>query len=70
MTVYARPGADGALMSFDARYDNFIGGQWADSHGGETFETHSPVDNSLLTTVASGDASDSPHTLAYFTTGC
>ncbi|PRC62088.1 hypothetical protein C6A85_04945, partial [Mycobacterium sp. ITM-2017-0098] len=28
MTVYARPGADGSLMSFKPRYDNFIGGQW------------------------------------------
>ena len=24
MTVYARPGADGALMSFDARYRGII----------------------------------------------
>jgi 5-carboxymethyl-2-hydroxymuconic-semialdehyde dehydrogenase len=37
---------------------HFIGGQWTDSHGAGTFETHSPVDNSLLTTVASGDATD------------
>ena len=28
MTVYARPGASGALMSFPGRYENFIGGQW------------------------------------------
>ncbi|MDX1870490.1 hypothetical protein SBI67_25925, partial [Mycolicibacterium sp. 120266] len=27
MTVYARPGVEGALMSFKSRYENFIGGQ-------------------------------------------
>src|SRR6202165_2632772 len=29
MTVYARPGAEGSLMSFQPRYDNYIGGGWA-----------------------------------------
>ena len=28
MTVYARPGAEGSLMSFESRYDNYIGGEW------------------------------------------
>lgn len=28
MTVYARPGAEGSLMSFKPRYENFIGGDW------------------------------------------
>ncbi|MGH3555532.1 MAG: hypothetical protein ACRDT5_23665, partial [Mycobacterium sp.] len=28
MTVYARPGSAGALMSYESRYDNFIGGEW------------------------------------------
>ena len=28
MTVYARPGAEGSLMSFQSRYDNYIGGEW------------------------------------------
>jgi len=30
MTVFARPGSTGALMSFESRYDNFIGGEWID----------------------------------------
>ncbi|PNY79607.1 5-carboxymethyl-2-hydroxymuconate semialdehyde dehydrogenase [Deinococcus koreensis] len=37
---------------------HFIGGQWVDSQGGATFEAHSPIDNSLLTTVARGDEAD------------
>ncbi len=28
MTVYARPGSPDAVMSFQSRYDNWIGGQW------------------------------------------
>ncbi|MFS0900242.1 hypothetical protein, partial [Mycolicibacterium litorale] len=28
MTVYARPGSADALMSFESRYGNFVGGQW------------------------------------------
>ncbi|RFZ66493.1 EPTC-inducible aldehyde dehydrogenase [Mycobacterium marinum] len=27
MTVFARPGSAGALMSFESRYGNFIGGE-------------------------------------------
>ena len=27
MTVYAKPGTDGSVMSFESRYDNWIGGQ-------------------------------------------
>ncbi|GMA15502.1 5-carboxymethyl-2-hydroxymuconate semialdehyde dehydrogenase (plasmid) [Deinococcus metallilatus] len=37
---------------------HFIGGEWVDSRSGETFETHTPTDNSVLATVASGDAAD------------
>ena len=28
MTVYARPGSADALMSYESRYGNFIGGEW------------------------------------------
>ncbi|MCP2014663.1 5-carboxymethyl-2-hydroxymuconic-semialdehyde dehydrogenase [Deinococcus sp. HSC-46F16] len=37
---------------------HFIGGEWVDSRSGETFQTHTPTDNSALATVASGDAAD------------
>ncbi|WP_183987934.1 5-carboxymethyl-2-hydroxymuconate semialdehyde dehydrogenase [Deinobacterium chartae] len=37
---------------------HFIGGGWVDSVSGETFETHTPIDNSRIATVASGDARD------------
>lgn len=37
---------------------HFIGGQWVDSASGETFDTHSPVDNTFLVKTAKGDAQD------------
>ena len=35
MTVYARPGAEGSLMSFESRYDNYIGGEWVAPAAGQ-----------------------------------
>ncbi|MGB3286764.1 hypothetical protein, partial [Mycolicibacter algericus] len=43
MTVFARPGSAAALMSFESRYGNFIGGQWVAPVGGEYFENITPV---------------------------
>ena len=37
---------------------HFIGGEWVDAAGGETFEVQTPADNSPLTRAASGDARD------------
>src|SRR6187431_1237831 len=58
MTVYARPGADGALMSFDARYDNFIGGQWVAPTAGRYFENPTPVTGQVFCEVARSNESD------------
>ncbi|MGV0787913.1 aldehyde dehydrogenase [Mycolicibacterium sp. XJ2] len=43
MTVYARPGAADALMSFESRYGNYIGGEWVPPVSGEYFENPTPV---------------------------
>ena len=43
MTVYARPGAEGSLMSFQPRYDNYIGGEWVAPVQGRYFENATPV---------------------------
>ncbi len=58
MTVYARPGADGALMSFDARYDNFIGGQWVAPTAGRYFENPTPITGQVFCEIARSDESD------------
>ncbi|MCH9710514.1 MAG: aldehyde dehydrogenase family protein, partial [Actinomycetia bacterium] len=58
MTVYARPGADGSLMSFKPRYENFIGGQWVPPSAGRYFENPTPVTGEVFCEVARSDAAD------------
>ena len=58
MTIYAKPGAAGALMSFDARYENFIGGEWTKPVGGRYFENVSPVNGQVFCEVARSTDAD------------
>ena len=58
MTVYARPGTSGALMTFLSRYDNFIGGQWTPPADGRYFEALSPVNGQPFCEVARSTAAD------------
>jgi aldehyde dehydrogenase len=58
MTVYARPGTDGSLMSFEARYDNFINGEWVAPTAGKYFENRTPVTGEVFCEVARSDESD------------
>src|SRR5699024_1963235 len=58
MTVYACPGTEGAKVSFDPRYENYIGGQWVPPVKGEYFENPSPVTGEVFTEVARSTAED------------
>ena len=58
MAVYAKPGAAGSLMSFQSRYDNFIGGQWVKPVGGQYFENLSPVNGQPFCEVARSTDAD------------
>ena len=58
MTVYARPGAEGSAMSFAARYDNFIGGQWTAPVGGQYFENRTPVTGEVFCEIARSTGAD------------
>jgi aldehyde dehydrogenase len=58
MTVYARPGAEGSLMSFAPRYDNYIGGEWVAPTHGRYFENPTPVTGQTFCEVARSDESD------------
>ncbi|GAB40580.1 MULTISPECIES: acetaldehyde dehydrogenase ExaC [Gordonia] len=58
MTVYAKPGTDGSVMSFESRYDNWIGGQWVPPVKGQYFENPSPVDGKTFCEVARSTAED------------
>ena len=43
MAVYAQPGTEGSLMTFDSRYENYIGGEWVAPAAGRYFENTSPI---------------------------
>src|ERR1700736_1279527 len=58
MTVYARPGAEGSLMSSAARYDNFIGGEWTPPAGGDYLENPTPVTGQTFTEAARSTDAD------------
>ncbi|MGW0037881.1 aldehyde dehydrogenase [Gordonia sp. NB41Y] len=58
MTVYAKPGTAGSVMSFESRYDNWIGGQWTPPVKGQYFENPSPVDGKTFCEVARSTAED------------
>ncbi|MFX0578671.1 aldehyde dehydrogenase [Nocardia nepalensis] len=58
MTVFARPGTPDAAMSFQARYDNWIGGEWVAPVKGQYFENPTPVTGQTFCEVARGTAED------------
>ena len=58
MTVYAPPGAEGSVVTYKSRYDNFIGGEWVPPVKGEYFENISPVNGKPFCEVARGTAED------------
>ncbi|GGM14849.1 aldehyde dehydrogenase family protein [Promicromonospora citrea] len=58
MTVYAAPGTDGAIATYRARYDHWIGGEYVPPANGQYFENPSPVTGRTFTEVARGDADD------------
>src|ERR1700738_488774 len=58
MTVYARPGSADALMSYDSRYGNFLGGEGAPPVGGEYFENPTPVTGQTFCEVPRSNDAD------------
>src|SRR6201994_2008861 len=58
MTVFARPGAAGALMSFESRYGNYIGGEWVAPSSGKYFENLTPVTGQAFCEVPRSEAAD------------
>ena len=58
MTTYARPGTEGALMSFESRYANYIGGEWVAPIGGEYFENPTPVTGQIFCEIPRSTEAD------------
>ncbi|UNZ20783.1 aldehyde dehydrogenase family protein [Streptomyces sp. 891-h] len=58
MSRYAAPGTDGALMSYQPRYDHWIGGSYVAPKQGGYFENPTPVTGRPFTEIARGTAED------------
>ncbi|MBU3706961.1 MAG: aldehyde dehydrogenase [Mycobacterium sp.] len=58
MAVYAKPGAAGSLMSYQSRYENFIGGEWVAPTEGKYFDALSPVNGQPFCEVARSTGAD------------
>ncbi|MFC6010169.1 aldehyde dehydrogenase family protein [Nocardia lasii] len=56
--IYGKPGSDTGIVSYAARYDNFIGGDWAAPVEGRYFDNTSPVDGETFCAVARSTAAD------------
>jgi len=58
MTVYAAPGTTGAIITYKAQYDNFIGGQFVAPVKGQYFDVATPINGKVYTRAARSTAED------------
>ncbi|MFI6607518.1 aldehyde dehydrogenase family protein [Streptomyces sp. NPDC050507] len=58
MTRYAAPGTEGAIVSYESRYDHWIGGAYVPPARGQYFENPSPVNGRPFTEIARGTEAD------------
>jgi aldehyde dehydrogenase len=58
VTIFARPGQPGSVVTFKARYDNIIGGEYRAPVKGQYFQNPSPVNGEPFTEVARSTAED------------
>ena len=56
--TYAAPGTEGAVMSYEKQYENYIGGAWVPPVKGQYFDNPSPVTGQTFCRVARGTAED------------
>ncbi|MFI8592423.1 acetaldehyde dehydrogenase ExaC [Dietzia maris] len=58
MAVYAQPGSSDAVMSYESRYEHWIGGEWVAPVKGEYFENVTPITGQVFCEVGRGTAED------------
>lgn len=56
--IYAKPGTEGAVVSFKPRYENFIGGDWVPPVKGQYFTDTSPCTGEEITEIPRSTAED------------
>ena len=58
ITTYAFPGAPGSKVSYQPRYDNWIGGKYVAPVKGQYFENPSPVTGQTFCEIARSTSED------------
>ncbi|WP_295651826.1 aldehyde dehydrogenase family protein [uncultured Dietzia sp.] len=58
MPVFSQPGSADAVMSYESRYDHYIGGEWVAPVKGEYFENVAPQTGQVFCEVGRGTAED------------
>ncbi|MFC4070744.1 acetaldehyde dehydrogenase ExaC [Actinoplanes subglobosus] len=58
MTIYTPPGSEGSIVSYQSRYDHYIGGEYVPPAKGQYFTNPSPVTGQIFCEVARGTADD------------
>jgi len=56
--IYAKPGEQGAVVSFKSQYENFIGGEWVPPVNGRYLENISPANGEVFCKVPRSDQAD------------
>ncbi|MCE2028438.1 acetaldehyde dehydrogenase ExaC [Sessilibacter corallicola] len=56
--IYAAPGQEGSVVTFNKRYQNYIGGEWVAPVNGQYFENSSPVNNEVFCEIPRSDEAD------------
>ncbi|OXM48282.1 aldehyde dehydrogenase [Amycolatopsis thailandensis] len=58
MAKYAAPNTEGSVVSYESRYDHYIGGEYVPPASGQYFENPTPVTGQAFTEIARGTAAD------------
>ncbi len=56
--IYAKPGTEGAVVSFESRYENFIGGKWVAPVKGQYFTNTTPVTGEVICEIPESTVED------------
>ncbi|TPE49343.1 aldehyde dehydrogenase [Maribrevibacterium harenarium] len=56
--IYAKPGSEGSVVSFQTQYENFIGGEWVAPVKGQYFDNISPVDGKAFCRIPRSSEED------------
>ncbi|SER46129.1 aldehyde dehydrogenase (NAD+)/aldehyde dehydrogenase, partial [Pseudomonas cuatrocienegasensis] len=56
--IYAKPHSQGSVLALQARYGNYINGEFVAPVGGQYFTNTSPVDASVIGEFPRSDAKD------------